>query len=652
MTMNQTIESTSRKPLRLWPGVIIAALLVLARFVLPMVAPDARPLGFPIGIVAMLLGGIFGFAIVVWWMFFSRARWVERLEALIVMILAVVATQFFLHESFAGAAGQLYYMLALSTLALAFVAWAVTSPRLSVGPRRASMIASILLGCGIWALVRTGGISGNGNPDFQWRWTASAEQRLLTQSHNEAVDSGGGSHVAPQPPLPGAPTEKKAPVETPRIATTPSPAAAAKSSDKPLIDEAEEDPKPAAPTDAAGPDMSERAIRRVEWPGFRGPHRDGVIRGVRINTDWTRSPPVELWRRPVGPGWSSFAVDGDLVYTQEQRGDDEVVSCYRRSTGEPVWRHRDPARFYETAGGAGPRGTPTVHNGRVYALGATGILNALDAASGDVLWSRNAPTDTGVTVPGWGVASSPLIVDDLVIVAVSGQLVAYDVRNGNQRWLGPKGGAGYSSPHLVTIDGVDQIVLLRGSRTIGVAPADGTLLWEHIWQPGVGIVQPAQTSDGDILITTGDSSGLGIRRVAVAKTTAGWNVEERWTSRGLKPYFNDFVVHKDHAFGFDGSILSCIDLADGSRKWKGGRYGHGQLVVLPEQDLLLVLSEEGELALVKATSDQFTEVARFPALNGKTWNHPVVVGDVLLVRNGEEMVAFRLPSETPLSLVR
>jgi outer membrane protein assembly factor BamB len=284
-----------------------------------------------------------------------------------------------------------------------------------------------------------------------------------------------------------------------------------------------------------------------------------------------------------------------------------------------------------------------VHDGRVYAMGATGILNALDAATGARLWSRNAAADTSVPVPDWGVASSPLVVDDVVIISISGRLAGYDAATGTAKWLGPTGGSGYSSPHLVTIDGVPQVVLLRGSRTISVAPADGTLLWEHTWTPGVSIVQPAMV-ERDLLITTGDAmGGLGVRRLAVSKGPSGWTVQERWTSRGLKPYFNDFVVHEGHAYGFDGNILSSISLDDGTRKWKGGRYGNGQMILLAEQDLLLVLSEEGELALVSATPDKFIEVARFAVFEAKTWNHPVLVGDVLLVRNGEEMAAFRMP---------
>ena len=574
MAIAQTDELIPRRPLRLWPGVAAAMLLLLGRFAVPIVMPDALFYGLICGLVAVL-------AILGWWLFFSRARWFERLGAITLMVVALIATKRLVHASIAGGAmGRLLYVLAIPILSLALVAWAVVTRRLSNGLRRASLVVTILLACGAFTLIRTGGLTADLDNDLHWRWTKTPEERLLAQQADEptAVNS---ALVAP---------------------------AAAKTG--------------------------------ADWPGFRGPNRDGVVRGVRIETDWSKSPPVELWRRPIGPGWSSFAVRGDLFYTQEQRGDDEVVACYKVSTGEPVWRHRDATRFWESNGGAGPRGTPTLSNGRVYTFGGTGILNALDAGNGAVVWSRNAASDTRTKVPGWGFASSPLVVGDIVVVATAGTLAAYDLATGAPRWFGPDGGGGYSSPHLFTIHEVPQIVLLNGAGVTSVAPADGKRLWEHPLSSNTRIVQPALTAEGDVLVHEGE--GNGMRRLSVAQGTGGWTVAERWTSEGLNPYFNDFVVHKGHAYGFDGSSIACIDLKDGARKWKGGSYGHGQLVLMSDQDLLLVLSEEGDLALVGATPDQFTEFARFPAIKSKTWNHPVLVGDVLLVRNGQEMAAFRL----------
>jgi outer membrane protein assembly factor BamB len=598
MTTTHADEPTPRKPLRLWPGVVAVVLQWLVWFVVPIVAPDAS-------MFAVLGALACGLAVVVWWLFFSRAPWSERVGALVLMVVALLATSRIVHKSIAnGMMGMMLPVYAIPVLSLALVAAAVASRRLPSGLRRASIVASILLACGVFTLLRTGGITGDADSDLHWRWSQTPEQRLLAQAGDE-----------PTPPA-SAPAAAEMPAQ-------------------PL-------PAPASDEPAALPPVPAAAKPRAGWPGFRGPDRDDVIRGVRIETDWSGSPPVELWRRTIGPGWSSFAVRGDLLYTQEQRGDDEVVACYKATTGEPVWRHRDSARFWESNAGAGPRATPTLSNGRVYTFGATGILNALAASNGAVVWSRNAASDTGAKIPGWGFASSPLVVNDVVIVAASGRLAAYDLATGKQRWFGPARGGSYSSPHLMTISGVAQVLLLNGEGAISVAPADGTLLWEHKW-PGVPIVQPARTADGDVLITTDDmAGGVGTRRIAVAHGSGGWTVDERWTSNGLKPYYNDFVVHKGHAFGFDGSILACIDLEDGTRKWKGGRYGHGQLLLLPDQDLLLVLSEEGELALVRATPDQFTELARVPAIEGKTWNHPVLVGDVLLVRNDHEMAAFRL----------
>jgi outer membrane protein assembly factor BamB len=572
-----------------------------ARFALPAIFPDTLAYGVGAGV----LGGV---AILVWWLFFSRAPRRERWGAAVLAAAAMAVTSRLVHASIgSGMMGLMFPIFAMPVVSLAFVAWAaIVRPRLaSADLRFVSMAAAILLVCGGWTLVRTNGINGSAQSDFAWRWAPTAEDRLLAAGRQD-------------PPAQASPA---AAVPEEAVKAIPAPT-----------------PKPA-------PERQASAIEPASWPGFRGPHRDGAIPGMRIDANWPASPPVQLWRKPIGPGWSSFAVGSGLVYTQEQRGEEEAVSAYSLRTGEPVWRHADTARFWESNAGAGPRGTPTLSNGRVYTFGATGILNALDARDGSVKWSRNAAVDTGAKLPGWGFSSSPLVTSDgMAIVAAAGTLAAYDAVSGALRWIGPKDNSGYSSPHLASIDGEPQILLLNGSGIIGVTPATGKLLWEHRLTDDSRIVQPTVISGNDgggLLVSEGE--GHGIRRISVSRDGGAWKVEERWTSNGLKPYFSDLAVHKGYAFGFDGRLLSCIDVQDGKRKWKGGRYGAGQLILLPDQDVLLVLSEEGELALVAADAGQFTELARFPAIEGKTWNHPVLVdGGVLLVRNGQEMAAFRL----------
>jgi outer membrane protein assembly factor BamB len=634
MSIAHRHQSPLRKPLRLWPGIVAAGLLLLSWFVLPAFVPET----LMFGVIGGLVGGV---AILVWWLLFSRAPWAERLGAVGLMAVALLATRSILHESIQnGMMGMMFFIYVIPILGLAFVAWAAASRHLADGPRRATMVAAIVLASAPLAIVRTDGLTGGGGSQFAWRWTPTAEQRLLARAVAD--------------PMPDAPVPAAVDVSmpTPQAVTDRATEAPRQESASPAADRIAPEAEPATAEELApsGPGAgrverpTEPGIGRVEWPGFRGLGRDAVVRGLRIETDWSSRPPVELWRRAIGPGWSSFAVANGVFYTQEQRGDDEIVSAYDLATGAPVWRHRDSARFWESNGGAGPRGTPTFDNGRVYALGATGILNALDARTGSVAWSRNAASDADVPIPGWGFSGSPLVTDGVVVVATSGVLSAYDAATGELRWVSRlPGGGSYSSPHLAAIDGVRQVLLMAGGGIRSVTPADGTLLWTHEWS-GAPIVQPALLGDGHLLVSTsGNTGALGMRRLAVARGPGGWTAEARWTSSGLKPYFNDFVVHEDHAYGFDGFILASIDLADGTRRWKGGRYGHGQMVLLSDQDVLLVLSEEGELALVSATPDRFTELARFPAIQGKTWNHPVVVGDVLLVRNGEEMAAFRLP---------
>ena len=390
MTAN---EATFRPALRLWPGVVAAVILLVARLVVPLVAPAAGG--------AAIVGGMAGsLLVIVWWLFLSRAPWLERLGAIALMAVALAATSTVVHPSIAnGMMGFMLYVYAIPVLCLALVAAAVIASRSSSRARWMSMTAGILLACGLFTLLRTDGITGDAASQIRWRWTATAEERLLAKGIDDPA-----APAAPPAPSPMPPEAVATPIASP-AAPAAAPAATAGS----VIDT----PKPAGFDPAA-------TVSEAEWPGFRGRARDGVVRGVRIHTDWSAHPPQELWRRPIGPGWSSFAVRGDRIFTQEQRGEDEVVSAYSLKTGEPVWRHRDAVRFWESNAGAGPRATPTLANGRVFTLGGTGLLNALDERTGRVIWSRNATTDTNREVPDWGIAGSPLVVGDVVIVATAG----------------------------------------------------------------------------------------------------------------------------------------------------------------------------------------------------------------------------------------
>ena len=597
------------RPLRIWPALAIVGIQIAGVALAPYLFEDAMLAG-----IGAVVGG--ALLIVLWWLFLSRAPWLERLGAIALIVVLALLTKPVSDISIAGAGqGFLVYIMTAPLLAFGLVLWALIAQRLGTAMRRAALVAILAIACSPILLIRTDGVGGP-NP-FHWRWTPTAEEELLAR---------GEEPVTPPPPTatPAAPAQIDVPA--PSVEKKPDVAKNATAS---------------SPAVAAAP--APRSWPAAEWPGFRGPLRDGVVRNIRINTDWSASPPTEIWRRPIGPGWSSFAVRGDLMYTQEQRGDDEMVSCYRVSTGQPVWRHRNAVRFYESNGGAGPRATPTIHNDRVFAHGATGILNALDAQTGKLLWTRNVATETKREVPYWGIASSPLVINDLVVVAAAGTLAAYDVATGSPKWQGPRYGASYSSPHRVTLDGVEQVVLLGGPGAISVNPSDGKVLWIHDWEPGP-MVQPALTEDGDILVNNVTATGgVATRRLHVSRVGGEWKMEEKWTSTGLKPNFNDFVVHKGHAYGFDNNILASINLETGQRAWKGGRYGNGQLVLLQDSDVLLVTSEDGELALVSATPDKYTEIAKIRIFESKTWNHPVIVRGLLLVRNGEEMAAFKLP---------
>lgn len=384
----------------------------------------------------------------------------------------------------------------------------------------------------------------------------------------------------------------------------------------------------------------------LDWPEFRGVNRDGQTTSVTFATNWNDTPPKELWRIDIGLGWSSFTVIGDYLFTQEQRESGEFVVCYEANTGKQIWTNYVDARFAEPMGD-GPRATPTFTDGKLFTQGATGILQCLDASTGEALWKRNVQDDTDARIPQWGFSSSPLVIDNKVIVftgADAGKsVVAYDKNSGEIAWTSGDGNHGYCSGQLAEFDGVEQVLMISNFGLQSFLPDSGEKIWEHAWDLGTfaRVTQPLLPGDGTVII--GSSFGNGSRKLNVTREGDTWSLTESWTTKKIRPYFNDCVIHDGYIYGYDGNRIASIDLETGNATWKSGRMG-GQVLLIPEMDLLLSLTEKGDVVLIEAQPDAYVEVARVKALEGKTWNHPVIAQGKLFVRNSEEAVCYELPS--------
>jgi len=381
------------------------------------------------------------------------------------------------------------------------------------------------------------------------------------------------------------------------------------------------------------------------YPQFLGPDRLAVLSGPALARDWVAHPPQPLWRQPIGLGWSSFAVQGRRAITQEQRQEQELVVGYDLLTGEVLWAHTNLVRFSESLGGAGPRATPTIRDNRVYAMGATGILDCLELTTGKRFWSRDVLGERQLGNIAWGKSCSPLWVHGRVVVTGGDQardsLLAYDAETGEPQWQAGDDRASYASPIVGVLAGSEQILSINAGSITGHDAKGGAVLWSYAW-PGETpkVTQPMVVDTNLVLIGAG--YGLGSVLLNVDRSTNGaWSVRETWKSRQLKPKFTNLVRRGQHVFGLDEGILTCVRLSDGQRQWKDGRYGHGQLILV--DDLLLVQAESGAVVLVEANPDAHRELTRFEAIRGKTWNNPVLVDDLLLVRNDQEAACYRLP---------
>lgn len=575
-------EPRARK-LRLWPGVLLTVTFWLLSEGLKQFYP-----GTPAQVNVLFFGPhVLAALVLVWWLWLSGLSWREKLIPLGVLVVGGIVTVLVAHKS-------MPFMLMLFGLPMA---WTVMSfaaflfARAS-GSTRTTVICVALACVGIYhSLLRLEGTTGSLDADHSWRWTPTSEEKFL--------------------------------------ASQPKPA-------QPVTDP---DEVSSAPTLALGPN---------DWPGFRGPERNSRVYGVKIATDWKQHPPKQLWKQRIGPGWSSFAVVGDYLFTQEQRGENESVVCYRANSGDQVWAHNDNARFEEIVAGAGPRATPTFDEGRIYALGARGILNCLDAATGKRLWSSDIVSDTGAKVPTWGFSSSPLVVAGRAIVyagAKEKSLLGYNALTGKLEWTIATGELSYSSPQRAKLGDEEYVLMATEEGILAVTPGDGQLAWQHEWKsPQVArVAQPQFISDTQFVIGSGD--GIGTRLVSLSPSADSWQTTESWSTLQFQPDFNDYVYHDGYLYGFDGHIFACVDAATGKRVWKKGRYGHGQVLLVANQGVLLVLSESGELVLLEANPQKHVELAKHAAIEGKTWNHPVLVGNRLFVRNGEEVAALELKTK-------
>lgn len=513
----------------------------------------------------------------------SRGR---RWGIVLAFALAAAAAALLAHHT----VGILFSVMSGIPVALtALTLWLLLAHGAQASTKTTGAIVAIILAWAWWPTVRMEGLAGNQLPEFHWRWSASPEEQYIASL--AAYQHG---------------------------ATT----------------------RPATATIARAPG---------DWPGFRGPLRDGIARGETIRTDWSAHPPKLLWRRPIGPAWSSMCVIGDALYTQEQRGELETVVAVDARTGNEIWAHTDKVRYEDGQSGAGPRATPTFADGKIYTLGGTGILNCLDAASGQVVWSRSAAGDASATPPIWGFCSSPLVSDGVVIVFLGGNagkgLLAYRADTGEPAWAIDAGATSWSSPQLATIDGIPLVLMLSDRGLFAVKAATGDKLWDYeMPSQSPRNLQPHPTDRG-VLISTGMDEETQL--LTLARNDRAWRVTPAWSSRGLKSTFNDFVTLDGAIYGFDAGIFCCIDELTGKRLWKKGRYGRGQVILLPEQKMLVVISEEGNVVALAANAKEQQELGEFQAVSGKVWNHPAISRGRLYVRSDQEMAGFDVSVMTP-----
>jgi outer membrane protein assembly factor BamB len=476
---------------------------------------------------------------------------------------------------------------------------------------------------------RIKGVTGDFVPVLEYRFAPKADTTL------PLLPGVAAPSPAPEPSAEAPPAPVAAPGAAPPPLAAPLPPLAAPRETSPPSQAAAPVSLPAA---ESAPETS-----RVSFPQYLGAARDGHVRGVRLARDWDAQPPKQVWKIPVGAGWSGFVIDRGVAVTQEQRGGDEMVVAYDLATGAPRWSHRDPIRYDSVIAGDGPRATPTIDGAYVATLGSTGVLNVLDFRSGRTLWRKDVVADNDAVSPEWGRSGSPLVYDGKVIVSAGGDgrtIVAYDLKTGERLWRAGTDGPGYAAPTVLTLLGRPQVVAFNRATMTGHDPGTGAVLWSQTWPGPINVAQPVRIADDLVLGSAGYGIGAKLTRLTAGEGGAITSAYV-WESPRLKAKFTNPVLHEGFVYGLDDGVLVCLDVTTGERRWRAGRYGHGQTLLVG--DLLLVMTEYGDVVLVEPTPEGHRELTKFTALDGKTWNPPAVAGKYLLVRSDKEAALYELP---------
>ena len=419
----------------------------------------------------------------------------------------------------------------------------------------------------------------------------------------------------------------------------------------------------------------------LDFPQFLGPNRDARLKTIDLADSWD-SPPNQLWKIDIGEGWSGFSVVNGFAITQEQRGDQECVTCYDIKTGELKWINSQTRRHEDTMamGKAGPRATPTIHQGRVYATSATGVLDCLDGSNGELIWSVDVPSLVDIeqvestsnlglkyteenSTMAWGRSASPLIVGELVIAPAGGPnpltskktpttMIAFDKNTGEEKWRGGNKMVAYGSPRVAPVAGGTQILLSTEADAVGHDVATGEELWSHPWlgqsNGAANCSQVTVVDDGLFILSKGYSQGAEL--ISVSQDSAGkWKAESlQKDPRLMKTKLTNPVIFQGHAYSLSDGYLECTEAKTFERKWKQrGRFGNGQILLVG--DKLLVHSESGTLFLVAADPSEYQQLAKTKTIKGICWNTICLYGDLLLVRSEIEAACYQLPLANPIA---